>query len=203
MAGILASNANLDEQGFAAVVRDLERHQIILDNLGVSTGDNVSQETTTDPPVIDPTPVPSPVYGLQVMKTNLGSVALTTAVTQLNIGTPSIDTIGVSIVSGNSISIPTSGIYCLDIGLIGTNTAAAGTFNARMAIYINGGFSASADTNIYLDSATSIQANLAKTISLNAGDLISIRVSSLYTVVGWDMGGSGLLADDVRIIRIS
>ncbi len=43
MAGILASNANLDEQGFAAVVRDLERHQIILDNLGGSTGDNVSQ----------------------------------------------------------------------------------------------------------------------------------------------------------------
>jgi hypothetical protein len=47
MAGILASNANLDDQGFAAVVRDLERHQLILDGLG-NNGDNASQSTSSN-----------------------------------------------------------------------------------------------------------------------------------------------------------
>jgi hypothetical protein len=46
MAGILASNANLDDQGFAAVVRDLERHQLILDSL-VNTGDSSSNENNS------------------------------------------------------------------------------------------------------------------------------------------------------------
>jgi hypothetical protein len=46
MAGILASNADLSkEEGQAAVIRDLERHQLILDSL-VNTGDSASNQST-------------------------------------------------------------------------------------------------------------------------------------------------------------
>jgi len=46
MAGILSSNADLSkEEGQAAVIRDLERHQLILDSL-VNTGDSASNQST-------------------------------------------------------------------------------------------------------------------------------------------------------------
>ena len=151
MAGILSSNADLSqEEGQAAVIRDLERHQLILDSL-VSTGDSASNNSTIDDGIISGgTPAPVLIDG--IFKTSTvtvtgGAITDVSAGPSLTDGTYNNSSVTIfgnqvtSVTAGPSLSNGTYAAATVTVSGNQISSVATGPFLSQLTypVYNNGG----------------------------------------------------------------